>query len=143
MSAGYLNVTYSEGGTVNILEWAFQGVGVTILIALSMIIKNKISDKNKRISDAVSEYSRIYKRDGCRLECLMPSGIHTLKNNKEIKIYFSKVMEIEPYHPLRSWKTDIEEIGLKKFFHHVFKSGHPLNKGNINSFINELKACNK
>lgn len=122
------------------IEWIFSGLGIAIVTALIAIIKNLKSEKRKRVSEAVGEYSRIYKRNGHRLECLIPSGIHTLKNDKEIELYFTKVMEIEPHHPLRSWKSDIEKIGFKKFFQHVFKSGKSLGKENIDVFIKELKS---
>jgi hypothetical protein len=124
-------------------EWLFSGFGtnfvfwvIGLLIALLLFI-NK--NNKKRVLSAVGEYKILYKKDGVRLNCLIPAGIHTLKSNREIKLFFKLLLEIEPNHPLMSWDVQIKSIGYKKFFSFVFLSGKELNKNTINSFVDQLK----
>ena len=120
-------------------QWIFSGIGVAIALGLLSFFRGIYAKRGKRIETAVSKYKEVYKGGGYRLECLVPAGIHTFKTDSEIKSFFKKVMEMEPHHPLRSWKEDIENIGYIVFFNHVFKSGQKLSKHNIQDFINALK----
>ncbi|ALM70717.1 hypothetical protein [Vibrio vulnificus] len=97
------------------------------------------SKKNERINRVFQKYCETYKNDGYRLKCLIPSGIHTLKSDSEVKVFFNLVLTIEPKHPLRHWDSSIQRIGYKKFFDHVFQSGKVLTKYNIDKLIAELE----
>lgn len=125
------------------IAWAFSGVGTSVLVGLgsiSMAIGVYLYKmRSHRIQEAFEKYDNLYERGGHRLKCLIPSGIHCLKSDREIKHYFQLVMTIEPHHPLRQWKGRIEKIGYKKFFDHVFKSGLALDKESIEGFISDLE----
>ena len=45
------------------------------------------------------------KKAGVKLEILIPAGINSLKNDKEIESAFDTLMGVIPNHPLRHWKT--------------------------------------
>ncbi|EGQ8083333.1 TPA: hypothetical protein ACMDQ5_004646 [Vibrio parahaemolyticus] len=94
--------------------------------------------KNERINNVFNKYCEIYNNDGSRLKCLIPSGIHTLKSDSEIRSFFRLTMTIEPSHPMRQWDHCVKRIGYKKFFSYVFQSGCGLTKYNIDEFIAEL-----
>ena len=122
------------------IKWVFSGVGVVLIAFVCRFITSKLSKGPIRINNAIQKYTEIYKGNGYRLECLIPTGIHNLKSNKEIDKFFTGIMRIESHHPLRNWKNDIEKIGYKKFFEYAFLSGKELNKESINIFIQELKG---
>lgn len=125
------------------ISWVFSGIGTSVLagfasvvVAVSVYLYRK---RSLRIQEAFEKYDSLYERGGHRLKCLIPSGVHCLKSDREIKKYFQLVMTIEPHHPLRQWRERVEKIGYKRFFDYVFKSGNALHKGSIENFIAELE----
>ena len=125
------------------MEWIFSGIGVFILssiIALIVWAVNRANDQSeKRIERFVDEFRRQFKNAGVKLNILIPAGINSLKNDKEIRCAFEKLMEIVPNHPLRSWKERAEKIGFKKFFSHIVDTGRILDSDNIEIYLKELE----
>jgi hypothetical protein len=111
---------------------------ITGLFALFFYLRNL---SNKRVDDFENNFLRIYKNDGCVLECLIPAGIANLKNNKEIKYALHRLRNRIGFHPLRTWDIDIAKIGYEKFFRSVLsKPGYDhLNKSTIQIYINSFK----
>lgn len=109
-----------------LISWVFSGIGTSVLTGLaSTLLCLGVyfhKTRSRRIRKAFEKYDSLYERDGHRLMCLVPSGVHCLKSDREVKKYFQLIMTIEPHHPLRQWKGRVEKIGYKKFFEHVFNS---------------------
>lgn len=120
------------------LMWVLSGIGVPLVIGFFSWVRGIRKQKHERVAQVVASYKSIYKNDGCRLGCLIPAGIHTLKNDAEVRDVFSKLMQLEPYHPLRQWNNDVQKIGYIKFFTSVFNTGQSLNKNNISEHIENL-----
>jgi len=112
------------------------------LIGILITIRHfNISQENKRIDDFEKNFFGIYKNDGCVLECLIPAGIVNLKNDKEINNALDRLRNRIGFHPLRTWDSEIEKIGYKKYFQRVvIGPGHDhFNKNTIQVFINSFK----
>ena len=125
------------------MEWVFSGIGVFVLssiIAYVCWVINRSKDKTeKRIERFINEFRRQYKDAGAKLEILIPTGINTFKNDKEIRLAFEALMQVVPNHPLRNWKERVEKIGYKRFFSHVVNSGRILDVNSIESILKELE----
>lgn len=101
----------------------------------------KLSRKNKRLDDFEKRFYEIYKNDGCVLECLMPAGVASLENNKEIEKGLRRLESRLGFRPLRSWHNDVKKIGYKTFFKRVVGPGHGLlNKNTIQDIINSFES---
>ncbi|MBW2560739.1 MAG: hypothetical protein JRE40_07785 [Deltaproteobacteria bacterium] len=135
----------------NNADWIFSGIGVFILSSIIAIIywiivsifksiRRSKENTEKRIEKFISEFRKLFKNDGVKLDILVPAGINSFKNDKEIKLAFKTLMEVVPGHPLRgNWKTRVEKIGYKRFFSHIVNSGRILDKYSIESFLRELE----
>ena len=115
-------------GTILVLA----GLGITLWLHFA-------KEKEKRIADFVNNFCKLYKNGGYKLELLVPSGINTLRSDKEIRVALERLANVRPGHSLRHWKDRVEKIGYKKFFCHVTKSGSNLNKHSIETFLNNLE----
>ena len=123
-------------------EWIFSGVGVFFLgliITLMRSIRRFKDQRGERIQRFVDGFRHVYKNDGVKLEILIPAGINSLKNDKEIKMAFEALTKIIPNHPLRSWKPRVEKVGYKSFFSHIVNSGRILDKNSIETFLRECE----
>ena len=123
-------------------EWIFSGIGVFVLgllVTLLSLIRRFKDKREKRIERFVDDFRNLYKNDGLKLEILIPAGINNLKNDKEIKLAFEALMRVVPNHPLRNWKPRVENVGYKRFFIRVVKSGKILDKNSIEIFLSELE----
>lgn len=102
-------------------------------------IRRSKEKTEKNIERFIDEFRKLYKNDGVKIEMLIPAGINSLKNDKEIKLAFEALMEIIPKHPLRNWKARVEKVGYKRFFNHIVNSGRILDKDSIEAFLRECK----
>ena len=127
-------------------EWIFSGIGVFALGLFILVFQQhqRAKDKEeKRVSGFVESFSKLYKGGGYKLEVLVPAGIASLKNDKEIRIAFESLMKIIPNNPLRNWKDRVEKVGYKRFFDYVATSGRELNKETIEGFLDHFENFSK
>lgn len=124
-------------------EWIFSGIGVFVLGLFILCFQQhqRAKDKaEKRVSGFVESFRKLYKGGGCKLEALVPAGIASLKNDKEIRMAFESLVKIIPNHPLRTWKDRVEKVGYKRFFDYVVASGRELNKETIEGFLSHFES---
>lgn len=113
-----------------------------ILITIFLFILGFIINRrNKRIDNFVDKLSELYddRKGKGALKGLLPAGINGLENDKEIKIALKKFKQLKGFNPIEDWDQEIKDIGYKKFFNYVVKSGSALQKGTIISLINDCK----
>ena len=133
MVANFLKIFENES-----LRWSI-GIIVTIAISIVGLIIHFSKEREKRIKGFVDNFCKLYKNNGYKLEILIPAGINTLKNDREIKTALEHLANVRPGHSLRNWKDRVEKVGYKKFFCHVARSGSSLNKQSIENFLNNLE----
>jgi len=119
----------------------FYIVGAPLVAGLFGLFFYLRNLSNKRIDDFEKNFFEIYKNDGCVLECLIPSGIANLKNNKEIESGLGRLRNRLGSNPLRTWDNDVKKIGYKKFFKRVVigPGFNDFNKNTIQVYINSFK----
>jgi hypothetical protein len=124
--------------------WIFSGIGVLAgLFSFAFHHYQRAKDKaEKRVSGFVESFRNLYKHkdDGRKLEVLVPAGIASLKNDKEIRMAFGSLMKIIPKHPLRTWEDRVEKVGYKRFFDYVATSDRELNKETIEGFLGHFES---
>jgi len=93
---------------INNKDWIFSGIGVFILSLIVAIIMSKFrsirrsKEKTEKIIERfIDEFRKLYKNAGVKLEILIPAGINSLNNDKEIKQAFESLIKVIPNHPLR------------------------------------------
>jgi len=127
-------------------DWIFSGIGVFALGIFILVFQQyqRAKDKaDKRVSGFVESFRKLYKGGGYKLEVLVPAGIASLKNDKEIRLAFESLKKIIPNHPLRTWEDRVEKIGYKKFFDCVAASDSELNKETIEEFLGHFESPSK
>ena len=110
-------------------DWVFSGIGVFILSSILALIcwiimaifrSNRRSKEKteKSIERFIDEFRKLYKKTGVKLDILIPAGINSLKNDKEIESAFDTLIDVIPNHPLRHWKTraswEREFVGVRR-----------------------------
>ena len=127
-------------------EWIFSGIGVFALGLFILVFQQhqRAKDKaEKRVFAFVESFRKLYKGGGYKLEVLVPAGIASLRNDKEIRMVFESLMKIIPNHPLKTWKDRAEKVGYKKFFDYVAASGRELNKETIEELLGHFERPSK
>lgn len=121
------------------LTETIKGLVFGLLILLYQERRHYKEKVENRISAFVDSFRQLYKGGGFQLEVLIPAGIASLHNNKEIQEAFNLLIKYIPVHPLRKWKPRVEKIGYKKFFNFVVESKKELNKKSIEEFLQHLE----
>ena len=94
---------------------------------------------NNSVSRLVHSWGKSGVKSFQPVEVLLPAGIASLKNHKEIRMAFESLMK----NPFRTWKDSVEKVGYKRFFYCVAASGRELNKETIEEFLGHFESPSK